>query len=967
MQSLGASLGNTPKGHRRGTQICAQDAAHTTHNSSPTDVNAFFSLRMGKLFDEELFSDLKNVAEGQRRIEHLLESLCVVQQQVSAGQRELKEILQALQPSSPHVSLLPRRTVSETLDSVPAYTPVSPSVLDVQSEDPTCAEPELFIDHVSERDLWDVALPPTLSTRWPSDLQMRDQQISSNGGSRLRDDDGVWRAMSRLSSDDETKSSLFNLFADRVPTFHPHSPLCMSLDLLSALVLLCDFLFVPFMLAWDVWEGELFMTYSWVGSGYWTVDFARVVLSVLSMEASKSRLMFAWLAIDFALVAGDWASVFMLAWGESTNFLRILRIAKAVRLVRIVKLFQMSRLARAIDDWMDRHVQGGWQACIKVSGTLFITFLCGHLVSCAWFALGSGIPSDTGARWLDKEIGQSRTYNDLEVPFLYTTALHWSVAQMTLGCNEIISSNTWERVFSISMLLFGLLLSSTLVSALSATLINFQMQSSEQNEKLRTLRRFLAQQTVDLALSYRVQQQVEQRIQRRPALTDKDVPALELLSSSLRAELRFEIFMHHLLRHPLFRLWANLSTRVAQDLCADSLDFIFPQVCDSVFHAGELCHQAYFLVRGCITYTQTPDSSVVKTDEETVVDKDSWLCEGAIWTLWITVGSAVAREKSQLLTVPAEKVLGTMKKHRVIQELTCDYCLTYCLRIRSARPPHSDWPTDLYVPFSEFGDIVVSMNPANQLTIGLDALRHVPPLHVWQRWGGSQVVVELEREVRKGQSTVVLDTNGEPERVVLVTRIRVENQGLVLAQVGKLEQCKVVCECLYPGMKQENHELVRACAKRIAHDKLGELARFVRTIGYERTVLTKESKTYQVRSTYFTTLVHMRPVAPLLIQTEGRQPLPAPVPEGSWRRMSLRERRMSWRSHDALKYLGRREVYATPSASGKTLLFAWLAPDEYEFFTNHVDGRSVLETWVMSFHMDHDGSAPSVAQMGIEL
>eukprot|EP00971_Amphidinium_carterae_P268716 5330652-Amphidinium_carterae.1 len=73
-------------------------------------------------------------------------------------------------------------------------------------------------------------------------------------------------------------------------------------------------------------------------------------------------------------------------------------------------------------------------------------------------------------------------------------------------------------------------------------------------QKLRMLRQFLCDYSVDLDISYLVQKQVKERLGPSDRLTEEDVPVLAVLSVQLLAELRMEIYREHLVKHPLFSM-----------------------------------------------------------------------------------------------------------------------------------------------------------------------------------------------------------------------------------------------------------------------------------------------------------------------------------------------------------------------------------------------------------------------------
>merc|ERR1712232_363004 len=97
--------------------------------------------------------------------------------------------------------------------------------------------------------------------------------------------------------------------------------------------------------------------------------------------------------------------------------------------------------------------------------------------SCMWFAIGNDGFTDTEDRWVHAETShmQSNTYFDASMLYQYITSAHWAAAQITLGANDIACTNSYERVFNILGLLIGLCLGCTLVSSLSASMINVHL------------------------------------------------------------------------------------------------------------------------------------------------------------------------------------------------------------------------------------------------------------------------------------------------------------------------------------------------------------------------------------------------------------------------------------------------------------------------------------------------------------
>merc|ERR1719203_1334715 len=109
-----------------------------------------------------------------------------------------------------------------------------------------------------------------------------------------------------------------------------------------------------------------------------------------------------------------------------------------------------------------------------------------HILACVWFAIGRYAPSDTGARWVEQAFGDD-IYLHAGRTFQYSSAIHWSIAQTTLGAMEVVSVNTVERTFNVACLLVGLFFGSSLISSLSAGMIEFRLSMQIRSHTMSSL------------------------------------------------------------------------------------------------------------------------------------------------------------------------------------------------------------------------------------------------------------------------------------------------------------------------------------------------------------------------------------------------------------------------------------------------------------------------------------------------
>eukprot|EP00971_Amphidinium_carterae_P153157 3035901-Amphidinium_carterae.1 len=238
---------------------------------------------------------------------------------------------------------------------------------------------------------------------------------------------------------------------------------------------------------------------------------------------------------------------------------------------------------------------------MRIVSIIAIIVWINHMMCCGWFAIGINAPSDTGDRWVDNDFLSQVEHSKLKAPELedlmyqYWTTFHWSLTQITLGATEVVSGNTVERIYTVICLVFGLLFGSTLVSSLSATMVEFQMLRSApkrhpspdseaeapSHNKVGTLgAEMLSSKSMPHALvcgsmkpclylipvftcckewqTSETAKQVKERLGPTDKLQEGDVKSLELLSHQLLSLLRREIYGGHLALHPLLNLWSGM-------------------------------------------------------------------------------------------------------------------------------------------------------------------------------------------------------------------------------------------------------------------------------------------------------------------------------------------------------------------------------------------------------------------------
>ena len=85
-------------------------------------------------------------------------------------------------------------------------------------------------------------------------------------------------------------------------------------------------------------------------------------------------------------------------------------------------------------------------------------------------------PTDTGRHWTTKV-----PYREVGRLHQYLTAYHWALSQMTSGAMGMQAENTSERAFNVAVLIIGVVLSSAIISRLTAKLAEYSALSTSRD------------------------------------------------------------------------------------------------------------------------------------------------------------------------------------------------------------------------------------------------------------------------------------------------------------------------------------------------------------------------------------------------------------------------------------------------------------------------------------------------------
>jgi len=709
----------------------------------------------------------------------------------------------------------------------------------------------------------------------------------------------------------------------------PDSKYTTAFDLLSIVALANDIVITPYLLAWDIYPDAWLKVLAVFAAFYWTISipvqfrigfYQAGELKLHPKEIAKHYLMSSFLQ-DLILVIIDWLVVF--TFGTASLVIRIARLCKLLRLPHLRKMTE-----RLLQVTLPQY-----RLTVRMLGVFFGTVVFTHLMCCCWYATGRRQHTDTGLRWADgifetvDSIHEARLHGQdlvsVNNAFRYLTSFHWTLAQITLGAMSIEPTNSFERFFCIVLLLTGMVFSATIVSIVSSQTMEYVAMRQDQNEKVTLMRRFLEQNHIEHSLQARVMKQLNQRMSKRQVLlSEGEVTALRLLSTSLRSSLLYEARIPHLSSHALFQQWMRIEPGAIRILCEKCVELICFKTEDTVFVAGVPAQFAYVVGRGNLRYTQEPETSLEGSFKVTNTSQGAWICEAALWCHWIHVGKLEVDSPSQLLCVNIDSFVNMLSRFPPVGYLTRSYARAFHVRVVSAKPPFSSWPNDLKIPHTDASDL---MSP----DVGVDMLQRA---HREGRLGdmSDDDLQALFNELRAEKCAIQADDAGDIQRIVAVVSVRLtrEDDDRVLFEVGTYDEnkAKLKANCTYPGKKRARGELPGQTFDNIKEEQLAPFRWGMELQAAEELV--------EVKTGSFGLLTRY-------LKTEHKATLKSEFAEPPTARARQNK------EETALSPPVDSDIYVV-QCQDKVRLFAWLTIEEYEWFSRESDGQKALQDWVQS-------------------
>jgi len=633
----------------------------------------------------------------------------------------------------------------------------------------------------------------------------------------------------------------------------------MRFDFCLFFVCLHDVVVLPFMLAWDVgasnfhslinlfclgfWWSEMILNFF---TGYYQSDMLVTDVKMIAKRYAR-RMFFLDFTVNVVDVLGEILEATLNEDQPIFNAARVWRIARIRRFGRL--MLAMSRLLNKFRIF--RHASASRTMFGLACRLIGVLLLLNHIVSCMWYGIARAVRPDTGFTWLDQHIISSvGNYRATAIDFQYLTALHWAFTQMTPGSMSVEPHSSMERVYNVCCLIIGLLTSSVMISQLSAKMVRIQTINHDRLYQMEMLNRFLLERDVPRSLAQRVNTAAQAKLEADRPLTVEDLPALTMISSSLRNELNCALFSACLLRHTIFYSWCVGNEAVATDLSSAAAVDSRHQG-DEVLLPFQEAVKVFFRSQGRLEYcrlvfereeadsvsgsetSSLADFTVKDTltnQESILIEEEMWFSVIALWCDWRYVGRMRALTNVELVNLDVSKVLKVLTMFPRLVERSVAYARAFSLLVCHSK--NSQY-VDLDMPASK---VLMAMPLEKRTRITstiVDTYRqrgitdlswllsrnHNSGSSTLISSGGTHgryvsrnrtgmTIQDLSDELEKGKCVVSIGVDGQILRTVLVCTLTVmRSNGDILIRMAKMVYGESPdIQCVLPGGKQVTGE-----------------------------------------------------------------------------------------------------------------------------------------------------------------
>lgn len=426
---------------------------------------------------------------------------------------------------------------------------------------------------------------------------------------------------------------------------------------------------------------------------FWTLDIPNTFTKgfytngVLEMRPSKIATSYVrgHLLFDLSIVCLDWILF------SSIGFFRLLKWPRLVRSLRLLRATRMMKICSAIARARDRiglYFAETAKIIVGIINALLFMLVACHYVACGWYAIGTwdAVREGSGS-WVHTHL-ESGAGRD-SVPALYLTSLHWSLTQFTPASMEVVPENPGESLYTICILLLGMLVFSSFISTITSSMSRVRMLNIDRHRNLALLRRYILEHHLSMSLGtrlYSFAKRQEATFVRRQ-MHEEDVSVLRNLPDKLRMELLEEIFLPTLVIHPLFWYQCQHCTDESiATLLRTAMTERMHTEAELLFAVGQEATHTYFTMSARCRYRAF--------ERVENVPEDAVVAEAVLWVPWVHKGIFFSDTSYECIALDAHAYRSIARQSTHHDQL-CAYARDYAALLTESSSTESDLCTDI--------------------------------------------------------------------------------------------------------------------------------------------------------------------------------------------------------------------------------------------------------------------------------
>lgn len=426
----------------------------------------------------------------------------------------------------------------------------------------------------------------------------------------------------------------------------PNSRIPVIWEIVGFVWICWDIMTIPFQI-FEPEDNYVTMAMSWLIRLFWMIDVPFSIFIgytaadgalVLSMRAVAKRYLRTNFVFDLALVIFRWTAFAI----DTVNIdgdavkaiLTILNVLQLFRLYRMVRIWRITEEVFMQVRSEERVLV--WH--IFIGGLLLLTII--HVLGCLW-------------QWVS-EAEFNEAGDDLANIYMRTVHI---VLALLIGEHVVLPESLVQRVFCVVMLLFGFLLTTASIGALTTTLARLQELARQRSKQFALLNRFLAENAISSTLSARINRNAHYAFsEQKMHIQENQVELMALVSEQLRVELRYEMHVTLLSTHPFCQLFDILHSRTIQTICSNAVSIMRITRSDVIFTTMEVPHKPamYLFKSGSFRYLSMEGAQSV--------GDGAVVAEACLWTSWTHCGTMKALKDSHIMLVDAQAFAKAVRK-----------------------------------------------------------------------------------------------------------------------------------------------------------------------------------------------------------------------------------------------------------------------------------------------------------------